>query len=288
MNKKFFALVGLIVVFSFVWINTVSAQTFWQRLTALVSGSSQSQPSGGATLYSGCPANQGPSGTAGQTIYCDGPTGQWRAGNSLTNDGTKIRLNDYVKFQLNPNGPNNVPGWVLTSADQFGNAYWGPPTSHWILTSNNDIKNTNSGNVGIGTLSPKTLLHVAGDTNPALMVEDTNAGADAKRFRVYSEGGKAVFDAPNDGFNNARQLMGFNLTTGNVGIGTNNPTQKLEVAGALRLGEVPFDQLPACTANTRGVIIFTKEVVSLGNMLHVCGGEANRFEWRILERWDFP
>ncbi|MEM7823710.1 MAG: hypothetical protein QW633_03650, partial [Candidatus Aenigmatarchaeota archaeon] len=67
----------------------------------------------------------------------------------------------------------------------------------------------NSGNVGIGTISPTATLHIS-STNPEGAINIVNATTGASLFLV-------------------------NATTGNVGIGTTSPSYKLDVAGALRL-----------------------------------------------------
>jgi len=103
------------------------------------------------------------------------------------------------------------------------------PVIAWAqwTTSSNDIYNSNSGNVGIGTSSPTRKLHIVGqDVGVRLvnsgtghswsLVADTVSSNDDK-FSIYDESA------------GARLLID---TNGNVGIGTTGPTRQLQVLGA--------------------------------------------------------
>lgn len=67
---------------------------------------------------------------------------------------------------------------VLLSDNQ-GNAQWGnlvnQNIAYWLLNSNNDIYNNNTGNVGIGTPSPNAKLHVNTNDNTPFAVSGTNS-----------------------------------------------------------------------------------------------------------------
>ena len=92
---------------------------------------------------------------------------------------------------------------------------------------------TSDGKVGIGTTAPETALHVngtGGGVVSAIMVEDSNATSDQRRFRMYSSSQKAHFDIPNDAFNSATDVMAVDLSNGYVGIGTTAPDHLLHVS----------------------------------------------------------
>jgi hypothetical protein len=98
---------------------------------------------------------------------------------------------------------------------------------------------SNTGNVGIGTATPWSRLHVVGAITAtssgvvALNLKDTGAPANAKLYQWRSEGGvfrMALINEQEDNF--YRQNILVANSAGNVGIGTGNPTSPLTVAGA--------------------------------------------------------
>lgn len=126
-----------------------------------------------------------------------------------------------------------------------------------------------SGNVGIGTNSPKSKLNVSsGVTGDAvLMLEadiDNNNEGDNARIEMLQDGGALGafigFDRewggssnePDNLFrigtrrqsvNNFNRLV-INTNTGNVGVGTDNPTHKLSVNGTIRSKEIICEVAP--------------------------------------------
>ena len=120
-------------------------------------------------------------------------------------------------------------------------------TGQWT-TSGNNIYNTNSENVGIGTNSPGYLLHVSKNmTSPSVRIQnsggiggasfdmvDSFSGANWK-FKATNPGGFKIRDHANglDVFmvepNSAANAL-YIKSGGNVGIGTTTPIMKLQVA----------------------------------------------------------
>lgn len=127
-------------------------------------------------------------------------------------------------------------GWV--NVDTSGNMIFGPNSAE-------AVRFTSTGNVGIGTSSPGAKLHVAGDIyTPNALV----TGSDANGWgRIANSGGAFFIQAGslNSGSATAQPIVFTNMfggaermritAAGNVGIGTNSPSYKLEVAGDIRL-----------------------------------------------------
>ena len=134
----------------------------------------------------------------------------------------------------------NGSAWVPVSSGGSGD---------WI-TSGNNIYNSNSGNVGIGTSTPNTRLHVDGN----LRVSTGNLSIDnsigsfyfrtANQNRGFFEMRGANYDV-NIGTSPLNNTGEFSIQTngldrmkvlpgGNVGIGISNPLEKLDVNGNIR------------------------------------------------------
>jgi hypothetical protein len=84
-----------------------------------------------------------------------------------------------------------------------------------------------NGNVGIGTTSPNTLLHVYAVSNPSIQLQSGATGGGDFEIKSPDAGSRIDFNAGAGGSN----LMTFNITSGNVGIGTIAPNAKLQING---------------------------------------------------------
>jgi len=109
-----------------------------------------------------------------------------------------------------------------------------------------EIHLTNNGNVGFGTSSPDHILHAMGSGDQYLQVESsTNDNAGIRFIRtsstngdwmIYNNNGNLRFGFDNDLLSNSpTDLLNIEQNTGNVGIGTNSPNEKLEVNGHIRM-----------------------------------------------------
>jgi len=125
-------------------------------------------------------------------------------------------------------------------------------SAQWA-TNGTNIYNTNSGNVGIGTNSPGSLLTASRNTTePTIAVrnaggiggatfrmQDNNSGADWK-FKATNPGGFKIRDNANalDVIvvepNSAANVIYIN-GSGYMGVGTASPTQKLDVVGSVNV-----------------------------------------------------
>ena len=135
--------------------------------------------------------------------------------------GTKISLWDNLGSQIYGFGVQGGLLQVFTpgAVDDIALGY-GPSAS---MTETMRVKG--NGNVGIGTSSPAQKLSVSGDT---LTTGTTYVGDTNHSIRAIGGSGVAISTyAVTDG-------IILKQSTGNVGIGTTSPTQKLEVNGTVK------------------------------------------------------
>jgi hypothetical protein len=110
---------------------------------------------------------------------------------------------------------NAIDFFVNSSTTAAGSAGPGVGSLHTMTL--------NGGRVGIGTQSPSFKLHVSDSGISGLRVESATAGG-----TVASFGGNGDFRIDTSVISGGRLMVKEN---GNVGIGKNSPTQKLDVAG---------------------------------------------------------
>lgn len=135
--------------------------------------------------------------------------------------------------------------------------------ARWSLGGSERMRITNAGNVGIGTNNPQAKLDVVGSirisAGNGFQWYGAGGGIDQKYWDAYSINTSAntlFFRAVNDAYNSANPWLAVERTgfqpsniifyngansermritdAGNVGIGTNNPTAKLDVNGDIK------------------------------------------------------
>jgi hypothetical protein len=161
--------------------------------------------------------------------------------------------------------------------------------SRWINTSgiNNSIIYQNGNNVGIGTTSPQSILHLADNNSTTwLTVENTNTGASTtvgvvlkdiyastpNSGLIYNDwsGEGLIFKTSRDlansqggfvfkGSDNTTRMVIRTNSNGNVGIGTDSPSYKLDVIGSVRASgdAIVFNKIygPISTGNAPSIQI---------------------------------
>ncbi len=112
----------------------------------------------------------------------------------------------------------------------------------------NLLLNPNGGSIGVGTTTPGTGTANVGEKldieggymrlgytgGPFLNFYQSTAGTDLKFTRIGSAGGDMYFDSINDAYTTPATRLFIQHTTGNVGIGTTAPGEKLEVNGNIK------------------------------------------------------
>ncbi len=178
---------------------------------------------------------------------------QLRAGFQIRNSGVlTLSSNGYLGIgindptsQLDINGTIRIRGGLpgtgkILTSDANGYAIWQDPPngSNWTLSGSNIYRST--GYVGIGTTSPSRILHLRGTSGNActFMVERTSTTPSA--LAIIPESNLVTIQAQASAASTSARPLRFRTgtneamritTEGNVGIGTTNPTLKLEVAG---------------------------------------------------------
>jgi hypothetical protein len=145
-------------------------------------------------------------------------------------------------------------------ANHTGTFVWADSTdTDFASTGANQFLIRASGGVGIGTNNPQRILHIKGD-NPRILIEASsispevnfkNTGdLDLETWALYKHGTTDDFRFYQNG-----DKLSIQNSTGNVGIGTSSPTEKLDVNGTVRLRVIgETNSLPYVIIDNNGVL----------------------------------
>jgi len=179
------------------------------------------------------------------------------SGNSATVSGgafnTASGQNSTVPggYSNNASGNNSLAAGRRAKANHLGSFVWADSTvdADFSSTGNNQFLIRASGGVGIGTNSPQAALHVVGENIrveqnglPRFSLNSSGAAADQKKWQNYASTTALNFTALNDAENAetfwlqvargaGTAITSVTFPSGNVGIGTTTPSEKLHVVG---------------------------------------------------------
>lgn len=167
--------------------------------------------------------------------------------------------------------------------------------------SNNYAAIFDQGNVGIGTLSPTSILHVAGTADPLQVTVENGGGAFKTGYRIKTATQEWFIGKETGGAQGLRfsditsgQVRMVVETSGNVGIGNNSPKSTLKVNGSVAGNFVnptaanyactPKDyfvlisvngtvMLPSATAVDPGSVIIIRNITGAGVTVNAQGGD---------------
>jgi hypothetical protein len=168
-------------------------------------------------------------------------------GMRLTSTGLGIGTSSPI-YKLDVLGSGSESGRVKTSGSinafyledngtTVGSLYIGTVGNDFrvVTGSNETLRVTSTGNMGIGTTSPTSLLHL-GTNNPELRFDDTDANGvvlcrhSASAFLITID--PTNVDASSNLQIRIDDVEQARLTTTGLGIGTSSPSDKLEIGGA--------------------------------------------------------
>ena len=184
------------------------------------------------------------------TDIATGPAALPKAGGTMTGtlNITQASTADTIKLTRSTTAQNNMIKFASDSADKWIVGQRNDSTEHFRFysygTSSDVLSILTDGNVGIGTTSPDRKLDVSGTGNVYGKFQSTNATGAGIEVKDTGEdwliqaddgtgsGGLAFYDLGRTAY---RMFLD---ASGNLGIGTTSPSQKLDVNGTVELNNL--------------------------------------------------
>lgn len=176
-------------------------------------------------------------------------------------------------------------------------AYWSDGTT--VAADTNQLYWDASANeLGIGTNTPDSILHVGpigtGSSNYITIGKGWDSDSGIKWLRdtfvdasIHQDASEdLIFEVDMTGNLNSNVIFKTNggqekvriTEPGNLGIGVNDPGQKLEVNGGVRLNTATAK--PACNAAVRGTMWFEQQGTGVADLMYVCmKNAADGYNW---------
>ena len=212
---------------------------FWNGVTwSTMGGSDSDWFTNGTHMYNGNTGNVG--------IGINNPQVKLHV-HSSTND-SYIQFTNPTTLSSNTDGLSiGVTGTLayISNNEDNGIAFWTNTTEKMRLTR--------LGRLGIGTNNPQRLLTVSNATNPIIRMDRSNVGSWDWELSAGGLGFQILGGADGTALNEYVTVDGF----GSVGVGTNTPTQKLDVAGTAEIDSLRINNSYAfpTTAGTNGQVM---------------------------------
>jgi hypothetical protein len=169
----------------------------------------------------------------------------------VSNDGGNIDLVAGSNVTITPNNTNKT----VTISSSGGGGIGGGGTTNYLprftgpITLGNSAVYQSGNNIGFGTVNPQGLVHITRYGDKQLMLGHNNQPSWEWLFEVDAT---AKMTLNNEGNGSPLTVMAFHPNNGNVGIGKDNPTEKLDVNGTIRSSAGGF-KFPDGTVQTTAV-----------------------------------
>ena len=171
--------------------------------------------------------------TDANLLFLDASTD--RVGIGTATPATKLHLLDAsaVNIELRIGNSQSYASVIENSVGEM--QLFTPGTAMTFSTNGNEqMRITSAGNVGIGTTVPGAKLDIQGSAGVGLRIFETSTGT-SKRLQITQESASVVYNATVGSGNNQHIWQIGNTeymrldSSGNLGVGTATPTQRLDV-----------------------------------------------------------